>query len=284
MAGAPPLVDVENLTFRYRRATEPAIRDISLSVGPGEVLLVAGPSGCGKSTLIRAINGLIAHSYPGELTGEVRVGGRPTAGLKLRDIAATVGTFLQDQANRSSVRRRGGARVRTGELWHRPRRDSDRIRRVADIAEIAPLLARETSALSGGELQLLAMAGILMMEPRLYVIDEPLANLDPATAGRLLGILRTLADAGNAVIIVEHRVEEALALRPDRVLYLDGGRGALLGDVAGFARSPIRARSSCRSTSFSLEHSPRSQTARTPRRPPRRKLSRAACHALSSGT
>jgi len=237
MAGAPPLVDVENLTFRYRRATEPAIRDISLAVAPGEVLLVAGPSGCGKSTLIRAINGLIPHSYPGELTGEVRVRGRPTAGLKLRDIAATVGTVLQDPGKQIV-----GSTVEA-ELAFGPENFGidratirDRIRRVADVAEIGPLLARETSALSGGELQLLAMAGILMMEPRLYVIDEPLANLDPATAGRLLGILRTLADAGNAVIIVEHRVEEALALRPDRVLYLDGGRERFHGDVAGFLK------------------------------------------------
>ena len=57
-----PLVEVDGLTFRYRRATEPAIRDVSLTVAPGEVVLVAGPSGCGKSTLIRAINGLIPHA------------------------------------------------------------------------------------------------------------------------------------------------------------------------------------------------------------------------------
>jgi energy-coupling factor transport system ATP-binding protein len=230
-----PLVEVENLTFRYRRAVEPAIRDISLSVVPGEVLLVAGPSGCGKSTLIRAINGLIPHSYPGELTGDVRVAGRPTTELKLRDIAATVGTVLQDPG-RQIVGSTVEAELAFGpENFGLDRTEiRERIRRVAELAEIGPLLARETSALSGGELQLLAMAGILMMEPRLYVIDEPLANLDPATAGRLLAILRSLADQANAVIIVEHRVEEALALRPDRVLYLDGGRQRYLGDAAGF--------------------------------------------------
>ncbi|HEY7132849.1 MAG TPA: ABC transporter ATP-binding protein, partial [Candidatus Limnocylindrales bacterium] len=93
-----PLVEIDNLTFRYRRATEPAIREINLSIEPGEVLLVAGPSGCGKSTLIRAINGLIPHAYPGELTGSVRVEGTPTTDLKLRDIARTIGTLLQDPA------------------------------------------------------------------------------------------------------------------------------------------------------------------------------------------
>ncbi|TMB53961.1 MAG: ATP-binding cassette domain-containing protein, partial [Chloroflexi bacterium] len=74
MAGAP-LLEVDSLTFRYRRASEPAIRDLSLRMEPGEVLLVAGPSGCGKSTLIRAINGLIPHSYRGELSGQVRLDG-----------------------------------------------------------------------------------------------------------------------------------------------------------------------------------------------------------------
>ena len=74
-----PLVSVEGLTFSYRRATEPAVRDLTQSVDPGEVILVAGPSGCGKSTLIRAINGLIPHAYPGEMTGTVLVAGRSTA-------------------------------------------------------------------------------------------------------------------------------------------------------------------------------------------------------------
>jgi energy-coupling factor transporter ATP-binding protein EcfA2 len=230
-----PLVEVDELTFRYRRGTEPAIRDVSLTVRPGEVVLVAGPSGCGKSTLIRAINGLIPHAYPGELSGAVRVAGTSTADMKLRDIAKTVGTVLQDPGKQIV-----GATVES-ELAFGPEnlgtpREEIRatLREMAARAGIEPLIGRETSALSGGERQLVAVAGILMMRPRLYVVDEPLANLDPATASRLLSILRDLADAGEAVVIVEHRVEEALDLRPDRVLYLDEGRTAYLGPVDGF--------------------------------------------------
>ncbi len=230
-----PLIEVDGLTFRYRRATEPAIRDLSLTVEAGEVLLVAGPSGCGKSTLIRAINGLIPHAYSGELEGTVRVEGGLTTDLKLRDIARTVGTVLQDPAKQIV-----GATVEA-ELAFGPEnfgvpRDEivERIREVAAQAGIEALLGRETAALSGGERQLLAVAGILMMRPRLFVVDEPLANLDPATAERLLGILRALADDGAAIVIVEHRVEEALALDPGRVLYLDDGRTRYLGPVDGF--------------------------------------------------
>ena len=93
-----PLIEVDDLTFRYRRATEPAVRDLTLRVEPGEVLLVAGPSGCGKSTLIRAINGLIPHSYRGEVAGAVRIQGRPTSELRLREISLVIGTLLQDPA------------------------------------------------------------------------------------------------------------------------------------------------------------------------------------------
>ena len=241
-ASSPPmsmatnsLVEVQGLTYRYRRATEPAIHDLSLTVALGEVVLVAGPSGCGKSTLIRAINGLIPHAYPGESSGVVRVDGQATTDLKLRDLARTVGTVLQDPAKQIV-----GATVEA-ELAFGPEnlgvpRDEivERIREVAAQAGIEALLGRETSALSGGERQLLAVAAILMMRPRLYVVDEPLANLDPATAARLLALLRALADEGAAVIIVEHRVEEALELRPDRVLYLEDGRTRYLGSVAGF--------------------------------------------------
>jgi energy-coupling factor transport system ATP-binding protein len=230
-----PIVEVSGLTFRYRRASQPAIRAVSLTVLAGEVVLVAGPSGCGKSTLIRAINGLIPHAYSGDLEGSVRIDGQSTTELKLRDLARTVGTVLQDPAKQIV-----GATVESElafgpENFGVPREEiRDRIREVAEQAGIQKLLGRETSALSGGERQLLAVAGILMLRPRLLVIDEPLANLDPATAERLLALLRTLADEGSSIVIVEHRVEESLGLRPDRVLYLEDGETRYLGAVDGF--------------------------------------------------
>jgi energy-coupling factor transport system ATP-binding protein len=237
MTDAPSgrLLEINGLTFRYRRATEPAVFDLGLTVDAGEVLLVAGPSGCGKSTLIRAINGLIPHAYPGELAGEVLIDGRRTTDLRLREIALSVGTVLQDPA-KQIVGATVEAELAFGpENLGVPRGDIlARIDEVIDRAGIRNLAGRETAHLSGGEGQLLAAAGTLMMRPRLFVVDEPLANLDPATAERLLGLLRELADHGNAIVIVEHRVEEALDLRPDRVLYLDAGRTRYMGPVPGF--------------------------------------------------
>jgi energy-coupling factor transport system ATP-binding protein len=230
-----PVVSVEGLSFRYQRRAEPALRDVSFEVELGEVLLVAGPSGCGKSTLIRALNGLIPHSYRGELAGRVVVGGLDTAVTPLRGLASVVGTVLQDPARQvvaSTVQAEltfgpENLGVERGEIGRR-------LARVAIESGLEPLMPRTTDELSGGEGQQVAIGGALMLEPRLLVLDEPLANLDPAAASRLLALVRRLADAGTAVVIVEHRIEDVLEARPDRALYLEDGSVAYLGSVAGF--------------------------------------------------
>jgi energy-coupling factor transport system ATP-binding protein len=232
---APALLEIEGLSFQYRRGTEPALRDISLRIEPGEVVLVAGPSGCGKSTLIRAINGLIPHAYRGELTGRVTVDGRSTADLRLRDLATLVGTVLQDP------RKQLVASTVAAELAFGPENlgvpVAEIARQMAAVATgggIDHLIPRTTDQLSGGESQQVAIGGALMLRPKVVVLDEPLANLDPAAAHRLLGLIRRLADAGTAVVIVEHRVEDVLAARPDRVLYLEDGAVRYLGALDGF--------------------------------------------------
>ncbi len=232
---AGPVLEVESLTFQYRRATEPALRDISFSLEPGEVLLVAGPSGCGKSTLIRAINGLIPHSYRGELSGRVAVDGHATTEVRLRDLAVLVGTVLQDP-RKQLVASTVSAELAFGpENLGIPRTEMrQRLAEVVTASGIEHLVERTTDQLSGGEAQQLAIAGALMLRPQLLVLDEPLANLDPAAAYRLLELVRGLADGGTAVVIVEHRVEDVLEARPDRVLYLEEGGTRYLGPLPGF--------------------------------------------------
>ena len=234
MAGGP-LLEIDSLTFRYRRATEPAIRDLSLTLDRGEVLLVAGPSGCGKSTLIRAINGLIPHSYRGDLGGRVLVEGRAVADVPLKDLAEVVGTVLQDPRKQLVASTVEGELAFGPENLGIPRAEiRRRLTAVAEASGLEALIARTTDQLSGGESQQLAIAGVLMLQPRLLVLDEPLANLDPAAAHRLLALVRRLADGGTAVVIVEHRVEDVLSLRPDRVLYLEEGSTRFLGGVDEF--------------------------------------------------
>jgi energy-coupling factor transport system ATP-binding protein len=233
-----PVAVVEGLSFRYQRRAEPALQDVSLEIAPGEVLLVAGPSGCGKSTLIRVLNGLIPHAYRGDLTGTVRIGGEETTVTPLRSLAMTVGTVLQDPA-RQLVASTVPAELTFGpeNLGVERAEIGRRLMEVATASGLNPLMGRTTDELSGGEAQQVAIGGALMLAPRLLVLDEPLANLDPASASRLLGLLRRLADAGTAVVVVEHRIEDVLEARPDRALYMEDGRVRYLGSMDGFLES-----------------------------------------------
>jgi energy-coupling factor transporter ATP-binding protein EcfA2 len=236
VSASTPLVNVAGLSFRYRDRDTFAIRDISFDVPAGEVLLVAGASGCGKTTLIRCLNGLIPRSYKGELRGRIELLGQDTAGMPLARISQMVGTVLQDP-ERQILGTRVLHEVAFGlENLSLPR---DEIRERAEQAlaylNIRELRDRETFHLSGGEKQKVALAGVLAMRPRILILDEPLASLDPASAHETLDFVRRLADEGMTVIMVEHRVEDVLRIRPDRVLFMSKGRIRYLGTVAGMA-------------------------------------------------
>jgi energy-coupling factor transport system ATP-binding protein len=223
---------VENLSFRYRDRSDLALRGISLSVGTGELLLVAGASGCGKTTLIRCLNGLIPRSYKGEISGRIVMQGQNTARMPLARISQMVGTVLQDP-ERQILGTKVINEVAFGlENLSLPRPE---IIRRADEAlaflGIAHLRNRETFNLSGGEKQKVALAGVLAMRPRLLLLDEPLASLDPASAQETLAIVRQLANDGLTVIMIEHRVEAVLTIQPDRVLYMQEGQIRFLGPL-----------------------------------------------------
>ncbi len=231
MTEAPPIV-VENLSFRYRTRTELAIQDISLTVHPGEMILVAGASGCGKTTLARCINGLIPRSYKGELQGSVYLYGRPVSEMTLAEIAQVVGTLLQDP-ERQIVASQVFHEVAFGpENLGLPREEIlERVDEALHRLGIEHLRERETFNLSGGEKQKVALAGVLAMRPTVLLLDEPLASLDPASAHEALALFRRLADEGTTIVLVEHRVEDALAARPDRLLYIEDAQVRYLGPI-----------------------------------------------------
>jgi energy-coupling factor transport system ATP-binding protein len=228
-----PLV-VEELTFRYRSRPEPALLQVSLSLERGELLLIAGASGCGKTTLIRCINGLIPRSYKGDLQGRILLQGQDPGSLSLARVSQIVGTVLQDP-ERQILGSRVASEVAFGlENLGLPREEiRQRVEESLQRLDISNLRDRETFLLSGGEKQKVALAGVLTMRPGILLLDEPLASLDPASAQEALALFRRLADEGISVVLVEHRVEDALAIHPDRVAFMQDGRIAYLGTPAG---------------------------------------------------
>jgi len=228
---APTLL-IENLSFRYHSRKEPAIQNIDLEVQPGEMLLIAGASGCGKTTLARCINGLIPRSYRGEFSGRVLLNDRDIANLNLVDVSQVVATLLQDPERQIVSSNVLGEIAFGPENLGLPRAEiRTRIDEVLKRLRIEHLADRETFNLSGGEKQKIALAGVLAMRPSILLLDEPLASLDPVSAHEALGLFRRLADEGTTVLMIEHRVEDALAARPDRLLYMSAGEVHYLGPV-----------------------------------------------------
>ena len=233
MTAETPL-GIEQLSFRYRDRETPAIRDVSFSANPGEILLIAGASGCGKTTLIRCINGLIPRSYKGEMTGRILLRGQDTSGWPLSKISQTVGTVLQDP-ERQILGTKVLHEVAFGlENLAMPRPEIlARVDESLKYLNITYLRDRETFNLSGGEKQKVALAGVLAMRPSILLLDEPLASLDPASAYETLDMVRRLADEGMTVLMIEHRVEDVLRIRPERVMFMSDGEIKYIGPMKG---------------------------------------------------
>jgi energy-coupling factor transporter ATP-binding protein EcfA2 len=208
-SGPPGPVPVEliGVSYRYPSAESAALRDVTLTVHPGEFVAVVGPNGSGKSTLSRVLGGRSPTS------GEVRRPGVVAAGRP-------GGTSMIFQRPESQVL---GVRVRDDVVWGLPDAHGIDIETVLGRVGLAGFADRETSTLSGGELQRLAVAAALARKPRLLISDESTAMVDHQGRELLTDLFGGLAtDEGLAVVHVTHRAEEAA--RADHALMLDGGQ------------------------------------------------------------
>jgi len=223
---------IENLSFQYRTRPEPAIENISFELKPGELLLIAGSSGCGKTTLARCINGLIPRSYRGKREGKVLLQGKDVGDMQIAEVSQVVGTLLQDP-ERQIVASNVYNEIAFGpENLGLPREEIlARVEGALKRLKIEYLRERETFNLSGGEKQKVALGGLLAMNASILLLDEPLASLDPASAYEALEVFRSLADEGKTVVLIEHRVEDAIFAKPDRMLYMEAGRVKYLGSI-----------------------------------------------------
>lgn len=235
------IVNLQNVTYVYPLTETPVLRNIHLQVEEGEFVSVIGPNGAGKSTLCYILAGFIPHFFKGQLHGTVEVGGIDTYHSNLGQWVHNVGLVFQNPFNQiSGAKYTVFEEVAFGlENIGVPRLEMiERVEEVLALTGIRDLADRSPYSLSGGQQQRVALASILVMEPRVIVLDEPTSQLDPIGTREVFEVIRTMAERGMTVILVEHKMEW-VARFSDRVIALKDGEILLEGSPAEVMTSPI---------------------------------------------
>jgi energy-coupling factor transporter ATP-binding protein EcfA2 len=225
------IVNLQNVTYKYPLTGSPALQNINLQVQEGEFLAVIGPNGAGKSTLCYTLSGFVPHFFKGELTGTVEVAGSESGKSSLHEWVLNVGLAFQNPFNQIS-----GAKYTVFEELAFglenigvPRDEMrQRVEDAMKLTGISDLADRSPYSLSGGQQQRVALTSILVMQPKVLVLDEPTSQMDPIGTREVFGVIRTMAEKGMTVVLVEHKVEW-IASFADRVIALHEGQILLEG-------------------------------------------------------
>ena len=232
-----PVIRLDDVSFRYRGATEPALSEITCHIHPGELVGLLGRSGSGRSTLASTLNGTIPHLLRGDLRGQVHVGGQDIRAMRPRDLADRVGFVFQDfeaQLFSTNV----ALEVAFGpENLGVPREEiSRRVDRYLRLVRLEALRHKAPAGLSGGQKQRLALASVLALEPQVLVLDEPTSDLDPAGREDLWTAVRELRrERALTLVIIDPETDEMGWV--DRFTVLDRGRVALSGTPSELRRA-----------------------------------------------
>ena len=225
------IIELKDVSFAYSEGAERALDHVDLAVREGEFVGVIGPSGAGKSTLAAVMSGAIPHHFSGQLFGVTLVDGQDTCEVTLTDISRIVGSVLQDIDSQMVASVVEDEMLFGLENFGVPHDQiEDRIQQTLATVGIADLHDREIATLSGGQKQKVAIAAILALAPRVLVLDEPTAALDPASSTLVFETLRRVNElAGITVVVIEQKVA-LLCKYCERVLVMSEGRLAFDGE------------------------------------------------------
>ncbi|GMV34874.1 MAG: ABC transporter ATP-binding protein [Chloroflexi bacterium CFX1] len=227
-------VVLKNLTYLYPTSEKPVLRNLSFHIQEGEFVAVVGPNGAGKSTLCYALAGFVPHFFKGEISGEIEVNGRKSSESTLDEWVLNVGLAFQNPFNQiSGAKYTVFEEIAFGlENIGVPREEmKKRVEDAMSLTGIGDLADRSPYSLSGGQQQRVALTSILVMRPRLLVLDEPTSQMDPIGAREVFGVVRKMAEEGMTVVMVEHKVEW-IASFADRVIALKEGQILLEGSAS----------------------------------------------------
>ena len=221
-----PIISFRNFSFQYTAQKQPTLKDINLDIYPGEKILICGASGSGKSTLGNCINGLIPFSLSGKMEGSLTVDGIATKDSSIFELSTRIGTVLQDPDGQFVGLTVGediafaleNDCVEQGEMKKLTLEAAKKVS-IENHMEHAPY------DLSGGQKQRVSMAGVIVDKVKILLFDEPLANLDPATGKTAIELIDDIKkQTDTTVIIIEHRIEDVLWEKVDRIVLMDDGR------------------------------------------------------------
>lgn len=223
---ATPIIEFDHFSFQYFSQSEPTLVDINLKIYPGEKILIVGPSGSGKSTLGHCLNGLIPFYYKGEIQGSLKIKGQETRDLDIFRLSKIIGTVLQDSDGQFVGLTVSEDIAFAMENDCVPRQEMhDKVTRVAKMVDMDQWERSSPYELSGGQKQRTSLAGVLIDDVDILLFDEPLANLDPATAKTAIEIIDDIHQQMHKTILcIEHRLEDVLHRAVDRVIVINEGR------------------------------------------------------------
>lgn len=233
-----PALIIQRLSFRYAGVTRPALSEISLSLPPKTVCAVLGPASSGKSTLFQALAGIAGKHYPAaEITGQLSIDGSPLEEIPREILFPTIGLVMQEpQVMLSGMYETVEQEIAftLHNLGYPPAEIENRVQEILTTLHLQHLATRHPQRLSGGELQRVAMATILVAKPSVLLLDEPRNSLDCAGIDALVGILREYKQS-STILFSDYQIELALATA-DYILTIDGGKQLFFGPTAEFLR------------------------------------------------
>lgn len=219
-------VNLQNVTYQYPLTKTPVLQNINLQINEGEFVAVIGPNGAGKSTLCYALAGFAPHFFKGEFSGSLEVAGIDSSKSTLDEWVLNVGLAFQNPFNQiSGAKYSVFEEIAFGlENIGVPREEmKKRVEDAMVLTGISDLADRSPYSLSGGQQQRVALTSILVMQPRLLVLDEPTSQMDPIGTREVFATIRKMTERGMTVVLVEHKMEW-IAEFADRVIALKDGQ------------------------------------------------------------
>lgn len=219
-------IELKNVTYTYPLVSEPSVRNISTEIEKGKFYAILGANGSGKTTLCNILRGFIPNFYQGEMEGEVLFEGKNLQEYEMGELASKIGYVFQNPFNQIT-----GARDTVyGEIAYGLENFGvpvpeirDRVDKIMELTNITYLKDKNPFELSGGQQQRVAFASVLVLEPDVFVIDEPTSQLDPKETERVFDIIQKMKEMGKTIILVEHKME-LVAQYCDEVLILEEGQ------------------------------------------------------------